>query len=63
MTFKSKQLADLMSDYFEAAWRGATALKDFSGIEWGMLRDIAEKLGSNLLDNVRPQNYDRRDSP
>jgi hypothetical protein len=45
MTFRSRQLADLMTDYFEAAWRGAIILKDFDLIKWDILDDIARRLG------------------
>lgn len=45
IAFRSGQLADLMTDYFEAAWRDAITLKDFDVIEWDILNDIARRLG------------------
>ena len=45
MTFRSRQLADLMTDYFEAAWRDAITLKDFEIIEWSTLNKIAKQFG------------------
>lgn len=49
--FKNEPLGKLMSDYFEAAWRDAIALKDFGVIRWDRLRDIAHQLGSDIFDN------------
>lgn len=63
VTFESEQLAGLMSDYFEAAWRDAIKLKDFGAIEWDTLRNIAHRLGSDIFDSVRSQDYGRREVP
>ena len=51
MTFKSRQLADLMSAYFEAAWRDAIVLKELDIIDWDILKSIAHRLGSNIFDD------------
>lgn len=51
LSIKSGQLADIMSDYFEAAWRDAIVLKDIDIIRWDILKDIAHRLGSDIFDN------------
>lgn len=51
LSIKSGQLADIMSDYFEAAWRDAIVIKDIDIIRWDILKDIAQRLGSDIFDN------------
>jgi hypothetical protein len=63
MTFKNEQLASLMSDYFEAAWRDAIVLKDLGAIQWDRLKDIARRLGSDIFDASPPQDYTEREVP
>jgi hypothetical protein len=58
MFFKNEWLSRLMCDYFDAAWRDAIVLKDYEGVRWDRLRDIAHRLGSDIFDDVPGQDQD-----
>jgi hypothetical protein len=58
MFFKNERLAQLMSDYFDAAWSDAIVLKDFDGVQWDRLREIAHRLGSDIFDNSSARDRD-----
>jgi len=45
MSFRSRQLAEILSNYFETVWRGALVLKDTRDIKSDRLEAIAQRLG------------------
>ena len=53
MTFRSRHLADLLSDYFDAAWQDAKVLKDIDTIRLDLLDEIEQRLESMGLSGPR----------
>jgi hypothetical protein len=47
MTFRSTQLAEILSDYFDIVWRDAILLKDTQEIRGELLRIIAERFADS----------------
>ena len=46
ITFRSRHLADLLSDYFDAAWHDAIVLKDIDTIRLDLLDEITQRMES-----------------
>jgi hypothetical protein len=44
MSFRNRQLAEILSNYFESVWRGALVLKDTREIKSELLESIAQRL-------------------
>ncbi len=53
MSFKSKQLAEIMSHYFEVVWRDGIILKDTRTVDLDRLKEVAQRHGISTLDELR----------
>jgi hypothetical protein len=54
MTFKSRQLATIMSHFFETVWRDAIVLKDTRTAKTGVLEAIAARFTASEIKEMQP---------